>query len=58
MLAVGPLVANHFGARFALLAWSGAGILRRGRPPSLFPVVLKIGGIAVDRVGSKAAALQ
>ena len=33
VLAVGPLVANHFGARFALLAWSGAGILRRGRLP-------------------------
>ncbi len=32
VLAVGPLVANHFGARFALLAWSGAGILKRGAP--------------------------
>ena len=32
VLAVGPLVANHFGARFALLAWSGAGILKRGTP--------------------------
>lgn len=37
VVAVGPLVANHFGAKFALLAWSGAGILKRGRPLCLPP---------------------
>ncbi|CAK0784600.1 hypothetical protein CVIRNUC_007804 [Coccomyxa viridis] len=30
LLAYGPLVANHYGASFSLLAWSGAGILRKG----------------------------
>ena len=29
---MGPLVASHFGARFALLAWTGAGILKTGEP--------------------------
>ncbi|CAL8464289.1 g3824 [Coccomyxa elongata] len=28
VLAFGPLVANHFGARFAHIAWAGAGILQ------------------------------
>ena len=32
LLAYGPLVANHYGASFSLLAWSGAGILRKGGP--------------------------
>ena len=32
LLAYGPLVAHHFGASYSLLAWSGAGILRRGCP--------------------------
>ena len=32
LLAYGPLVANHYGASFSLLAWSGAGILRKGWP--------------------------
>ena len=27
LLAFGPLVANHFGARFAHIAWAGAGVL-------------------------------
>ena len=27
VLAFGPLAANHFGARFAHIAWAGAGIL-------------------------------
>lgn len=26
-MAFGPLVANHFGARFAQIAWSGAGLM-------------------------------
>ena len=35
LLAYGPLVANHYGASFSLLAWSGAGILRKGGPQNL-----------------------
>ena len=35
LLAVGPLVASHFGARFDLLAWTGAGILETGEPQIL-----------------------
>jgi hypothetical protein len=30
VLAFGPLVANNFGARFAQIAWSGAGITTPG----------------------------
>ena len=30
VLAVGALVATHFGARYAQIAWSGAGILVPG----------------------------
>lgn len=36
LLAYGPLVANHYGASFSLLAWSGAGILRKGGPQLSF----------------------
>ncbi len=39
LLAVGPLVASHFGARLALLAWTGAGILKTGQPCSLLPAM-------------------
>ena len=33
LLAVGPLTATHFGARFTQLAWTGAGILTPGAAP-------------------------
>ncbi len=39
MVAMGPLVANHFGAKFGLIAWTGAGILREGRPLALLSAV-------------------
>lgn len=36
VLAFGPLVANHFGARFAQIAWSGAGMVKRPQSGSAF----------------------